>query len=199
MELFYQYSIDIRFQSDIAHNQKETLTAGTDSEFQASTLPKPIKMVEISKFRNTDISNIENHKDHTLVDEYLNENVSITTPVDFNESTTEYIDVSSDSSSSLNDHSKQQTLNNISTEETNVNKRSEFRLSDHPGDQTVQVRMQNTSVTESGATKLIYSVHLGGKPVPAETAARDMALLSPQEVALELGAPVIIQSERKCL
>lgn len=60
----------------------------------------------------------------------------------------------------------------------------------------VQVRMQNTSVSDDGSTRLIYSVHLGGKPVPAETAAKDMALLSPQEVALELGAPVIIQSER---
>ncbi|XP_011306474.1 uncharacterized protein [Fopius arisanus] len=59
----------------------------------------------------------------------------------------------------------------------------------------VQVRMQNTTVLEDGSTRLIYSVHLGGKPVPAETAAKDMALLSSQEVALELGAPVIIQSE----
>ncbi|XP_063988044.1 uncharacterized protein LOC135168089 isoform X3 [Diachasmimorpha longicaudata] len=59
----------------------------------------------------------------------------------------------------------------------------------------VQVRMQNTTVLEDGSTRLIYSVHLGGKPVPAETAAKDMSLLSPQEVALELGAPVIIQSE----
>ncbi|XP_063988047.1 uncharacterized protein LOC135168089 isoform X6 [Diachasmimorpha longicaudata] len=57
------------------------------------------------------------------------------------------------------------------------------------------VRMQNTTVLEDGSTRLIYSVHLGGKPVPAETAAKDMSLLSPQEVALELGAPVIIQSE----
>ncbi|XP_058798915.1 uncharacterized protein LOC131668611 [Phymastichus coffea] len=59
----------------------------------------------------------------------------------------------------------------------------------------VQVRMQNTSKTEAGAMRLIYTVHLGGKPVPAETAAKDMSLLSAQEVALELGAPVIIQSE----
>ncbi|XP_057330134.1 uncharacterized protein LOC130670721 isoform X1 [Microplitis mediator] len=59
----------------------------------------------------------------------------------------------------------------------------------------VQVKMQNTTVQRDGSTKLIYSVHLGGKPVPAETAAKDMALLSSQEVALELGAPVIIQSE----
>ncbi|KAK0076031.1 hypothetical protein PV326_011124, partial [Microctonus aethiopoides] len=59
----------------------------------------------------------------------------------------------------------------------------------------VQVRMQNTTVLNDGSTRLIYSVHLGGKPVPAETAAKDMALLSSQEVALELGAPVIIQSE----
>lgn len=61
----------------------------------------------------------------------------------------------------------------------------------------VEVRMQNTSLTRDGETRLIYSVHLGGEPVPAASAARDMALLSEQEVALELGAPVIIQSERK--
>lgn len=78
-----------------------------------------------------------------------------------------------------------------------ASKYSELRLLDHSAEETVRVRMQNTSVTEGGATRLIYSVHLGGKPVPAETAARDMALLSPQEVALELGAPVLIQSERK--
>ncbi|KAF7987481.1 hypothetical protein HCN44_003243 [Aphidius gifuensis] len=59
----------------------------------------------------------------------------------------------------------------------------------------VQVRMQNTSILDDGSTRLIYSVHLDGKPVPAETAAKDMSLLSSQEVALELGAPVIIQSE----
>lgn len=63
----------------------------------------------------------------------------------------------------------------------------------------VQVRMQNTSTIEGGATRLIYTVHLGGKPVPAETAAKDMALLSAQEVALELGAPIIIQSEREMI
>ncbi|XP_015172713.1 PREDICTED: uncharacterized protein LOC107064500 [Polistes dominula] len=62
-------------------------------------------------------------------------------------------------------------------------------------DGVVQVRMHNTSTIESEGTRLIYSVHLGGKPVPAETAARDMALLSSQEVALELGVPVIIRSE----
>jgi len=73
--------------------------------------------------------------------------------------------------------------------------RSKLRLADSSG--IVKVRMQNTSVIEGGAMRLIYSVHLDGKPVPAETAARDMSLLSPQEVALELGAPVIIQSERE--
>ncbi|XP_011162628.2 uncharacterized protein LOC105197781 isoform X2 [Solenopsis invicta] len=73
--------------------------------------------------------------------------------------------------------------------------RSKLRLADGSIPGIVKVRMQNTSVIEGGAMRLIYSVHLDGKPVPAETAARDMALLSPQEVALELGAPVIIQSE----
>ncbi|XP_024890560.1 uncharacterized protein LOC112466610 isoform X1 [Temnothorax curvispinosus] len=75
----------------------------------------------------------------------------------------------------------------------NIRSRSRFADGSIPG--VVKVRMQNTSVIEGGATRLIYSVHLDDKPVPAETAARDMALLSPQEVALELGAPVIIQSE----
>lgn len=74
---------------------------------------------------------------------------------------------------------------------------SKLRLADGSIAGVVKVRMQNTSVIEGGATRLIYSVHLDGKPVPAETAARDMALLSPQEVALELGAPVIVQSERE--
>lgn len=80
---------------------------------------------------------------------------------------------------------------------SNEGERSKLRLADSTIPGVVKVRMQNTSVIESGATRLIYSVHLDGKPVPAETAARDMALLSPQEVALELGAPVIIQSERE--
>ncbi|XP_071648210.1 uncharacterized protein [Temnothorax longispinosus] len=75
----------------------------------------------------------------------------------------------------------------------NIRSRSRFADGSIPG--VVKVRMQNTTVIEGGATRLIYSVHLDDKPVPAETAARDMALLSPQEVALELGAPVIIQSE----
>ncbi|XP_051157683.1 uncharacterized protein LOC127279398 isoform X1 [Leptopilina boulardi] len=58
----------------------------------------------------------------------------------------------------------------------------------------VQVRMQDIAVIENSNLRLIYSVHLGGKPVPAETAAKDMSLLSSQEVALELGTPVLVQS-----
>lgn len=84
-----------------------------------------------------------------------------------------------------------------SSESESTAVRSKMRLADGSVPGIVKVRMQNTSVIEGGATRLIYSVHLDGKPVPAETAARDMALLSPQEVALELGAPVIIQSERE--
>ncbi|XP_043598516.1 uncharacterized protein LOC122574688 isoform X1 [Bombus pyrosoma] len=139
-------------------------------------------------------------------------NLSVTTSLDFNENTTDYpgqrslqYDLSYNSSSNLfnNLHdrtnnratSREEILNDGGSDSTNTSKYSELRLLDHSGDEAVQVRMQNTSVTDSGATKLIYSVHLGGKPVPAETAARDMALLSPQEVALELGAPVLIQSE----
>ncbi|KAK0167380.1 hypothetical protein PV327_004787 [Microctonus hyperodae] len=93
------------------------------------------------------------------------------------------------------DHSdeilKQYAFNN-SINQKEINSSSRLRTA---GIGIVQVRMQNTTVLNDGSTRLIYSVHLGGKPVPAETAAKDMALLSPQEVALELGAPVIIQSE----
>ena len=145
---------------------------------------------------------------------YSNNNLSTTTSVNFHENTTDYTlqnDPSTFKSSStgynlqddgdIQDNrartSRNEIFNDINSESINASKYSELRSMDHAGDEIVQVRMQNTSVTESGATKLIYSVHLGGKPVPAETAARDMALLSPQEVALELGAPVLIQSERK--
>ncbi|XP_043473962.1 uncharacterized protein LOC122506043 isoform X2 [Leptopilina heterotoma] len=58
----------------------------------------------------------------------------------------------------------------------------------------VQVRMQDVAVMDNSNLRLIYSVHLGGKPVPAEIAAKDMSLLSSQEVALELGTPVLVQS-----
>ncbi|KAK9299649.1 hypothetical protein QLX08_007441 [Tetragonisca angustula] len=147
---------------------------------------------------------------------YSNNNLSTTTSVNFHENTTDYTsqrslqnDASTFKSSStgynlqddgdIQDNrartSRNEIFNDINSESINASKYSELRSMDHAGDEIVQVRMQNTSVTESGATKLIYSVHLGGKPVPAETAARDMALLSPQEVALELGAPVLIQSE----
>jgi len=101
---------------------------------------------------------------------------------------------SSDSKLNTNSTSRNRFNGN---KEASANIRSRLRLADGSIPGIVKVRMQNTSVIEGGATRLIYSVHLDGKPVPAETAARDMALLSPQEVALELGAPVIIQSERK--
>lgn len=152
----------------------------------------------------------------SLVEEKVSydKDLSATTSLDFNENTTEYpgqrslqYDLSFNSSSDLLNDLRDRTNNRATSREeisndggsdsTNTSKYSELRLLDRSGDEAVQVRMQNTSVTDSGATKLIYSVHLGGKPVPAETAARDMALLSPQEVALELGAPVLIQSERK--
>ncbi|KAF3428079.1 hypothetical protein E2986_12623 [Frieseomelitta varia] len=146
---------------------------------------------------------------------YNNNNLS-TTSVNFHENTTDYTSQqslqndaltfkSSSTGYNLQDDGdiqdnraktlRNEILNDINSESINASKYLELRSMDHAGDEIVQVRMQNTSVTESGATKLIYSVHLGGKPVPAETAARDMALLSPQEVALELGAPVLIQSE----
>lgn len=103
----------------------------------------------------------------------------------------------SDSKLDTDSASRSRSTSNNDDKDASANIRSRLRFADGSIPGVVKVRMQNTSVIEGGATRLIYSVHLDGKPVPAETAARDMALLSPQEVALELGAPVIIQSERK--
>ncbi|XP_012063039.1 PREDICTED: uncharacterized protein LOC105626348 [Atta cephalotes] len=98
---------------------------------------------------------------------------------------------SSDSKLNTESISKSQSNDN---EDASTSVRSRLRLADGSIPGVVKVRMQNTSIFE-GAMRLIYSVHLDDKPVLAEMAARDMMLLSPQEVALELGAPVIIQSE----
>ncbi|KYN29094.1 hypothetical protein ALC57_01481 [Trachymyrmex cornetzi] len=98
---------------------------------------------------------------------------------------------SSDSKLNTESISKSQSNDN---EDASTSVRSRLRLADGSIPGVVKVRMQNTTVID-GAMGLIYSVHLDGKPIPAEMASRDMAFLSPQEVALELGAPVIIQSE----
>lgn len=188
-------------------------------------MPNSIKLVQVSTFNNTllQTSNVNDIENHSEMDNFYLKRLSLikdkknvsttTTSIDFNENITNYTNqhslennISFNLSSMM--HNLQDYGNNYSVSEQeisnnvdgkNISNHSKLRLLDHTGEETVQVRMQNTSITESGATKLIYSVHLGGKPVPAETAARDMALLSSQEVALELGAPVLIQSERKCL
>ncbi|XP_006562053.1 uncharacterized protein LOC725992 isoform X2 [Apis mellifera] len=195
----------------------------TNSEAQISTMPNSIKLVQVSTFNNTllQTSNVNDIENHSEMDNFYLKRLSLikdkknvsttTTSIDFNENITNYTNqhslennISFNLSSMM--HNLQDYGNNYSVSEQeisnnvdgkNISNHSKLRLLDRTGEETVQVRMQNTSITESGATKLIYSVHLGGKPVPAETAARDMALLSSQEVALELGAPVLIQSEPK--
>ncbi|XP_044578368.1 uncharacterized protein LOC123261003 isoform X1 [Cotesia glomerata] len=124
---------------------------------------------------------IERHEQTSLNDTKSNE-----TKVDIND---EKIDIVNNQSS----------LSTVKQNISSLNNKTEYYSSSSrlktAGTGIVQVKMQNTSVQQDGSTKLIYSVHLGGKPVPAETAAKDMALLSSQEVALELGVPVIIQSQ----
>lgn len=119
------------------------------------------------------------------------------TYIDETNNSNEQIPRESIPSINLKSDSKSNTdfVSNRSSDDESAGMRSRLRLADGSIPGIVKVRMQNTSVIEGGAMRLIYSVHLDDKPVPAETAARDMALLSPQEVALELGAPVIIQSE----
>lgn len=44
--------------------------------------------------------------------------------------------------------------------------------------------------------EVLYHVSVAGKPVPAVTAAEDMALVSDEEVQVELGYPFIVKAER---
>ncbi|EGI66030.1 PREDICTED: uncharacterized protein LOC105145483 [Acromyrmex echinatior] len=81
------------------------------------------------------------------------------------------------SDSKLNAESISKSRSN-DKEDASTSVRSRLRLADGSIPGVVKVRMQNTSIFE-GAMRLIYSVHLDDKP----------------EVALELGAPVIVQSE----
>ncbi|CAK9813164.1 hypothetical protein ANTPLA_LOCUS7718 [Anthophora plagiata] len=186
------------------------------SKFKSTLFPTP----DISDIRNHNEHAISTRTDDFQLkklnvikeQELSGTNTSTTTAImDFTEDTTDYTsqrylhdDLSVNLPSAVHNSQnlsgnyltpQKQVLSNIDRENVNANERSELRLLDPSKEDIIQVKMQNTSVMENGATKLIYSVHLGGKPVPAETAARDMALLSSQEVALELGAPVLIQSE----
>lgn len=48
-----------------------------------------------------------------------------------------------------------------------------------------------------GAARLLYWVRVRGRPVPAATAAHDMRLISDNEMAAELGLPIITKAERE--
>lgn len=212
---FYKYIITF-FQPEISTSQEVSVNSASSAialpaqvnlKSQASTLVNYNKSVYVDDpFRSKNLNIIEKE---TILS---NKNVTLTTKsTDDSENSTDNLNqqnMQDDASFNLSSvaHKAQvpsenqpvpekQISNVIESEGTEMH--SELRLMDISAVETVHVRMQNTSVTDGGATRLIYSVHLGGKPVPAETAARDMALLSPQEVALELGAPVLIQSERK--
>lgn len=151
------------------------------------------KVIKILKMDNAESSSLESDG-YPIVDSTYSNTNAIDNPRQ-QESAQESIPVDpSDSRSSIDSEVKSRSKEN---EAARMGVRSKLRLTHDSVPGIVKVRMQNTSVIEDGAVQLIYSVHLDGKPVPAETAARDMALLSPQEVALELGAPVIIQSERE--
>ncbi|XP_067000333.2 uncharacterized protein [Anabrus simplex] len=59
----------------------------------------------------------------------------------------------------------------------------------------VSVQLLNMTSREPGATELLYSVHVAGKPVLAHTAAADMRLVSDSEVTAELGYPILTKAE----
>ena len=61
----------------------------------------------------------------------------------------------------------------------------------------VYVRVHNLTVTDDGNLELVYSVRVAGKPILATTAAKDMRLVSDNEVTAELGYTVITKAERK--
>ncbi|CAK9821272.1 hypothetical protein ANTRET_LOCUS36 [Anthophora retusa] len=152
------------------------LRVETNSEPQVSTIPEPAKELQLSKFKSTlfptpDISDIRNHNEHAIS----------TRTGDFQLKKLNVI--------------KEQELSGTNTSTTTA-------IMDYTEDTTdyTSQRYLHDDVSDNLPSAVHNSQNLsGGKPVPAETAARDMALLSSQEVALELGAPVLIQSERLIL
>ncbi|CAK9821273.1 hypothetical protein ANTRET_LOCUS36 [Anthophora retusa] len=148
------------------------LRVETNSEPQVSTIPEPAKELQLSKFKSTlfptpDISDIRNHNEHAIS----------TRTGDFQLKKLNVI--------------KEQELSGTNTSTTTA-------IMDYTEDTTdyTSQRYLHDDVSDNLPSAVHNSQNLsGGKPVPAETAARDMALLSSQEVALELGAPVLIQSE----
>lgn len=61
----------------------------------------------------------------------------------------------------------------------------------------VVVYVHNRTSKNTDELELVYTVHVGGKPVLAVAAAEDMKLVSNTEVTAELGYPVITKAERK--
>jgi hypothetical protein len=61
----------------------------------------------------------------------------------------------------------------------------------------VAVYVHNRTSKNADELQLIYTVHVGGKPVLAVAAAEDMKLVSNTEVTAELGYPVITKAERE--
>lgn len=59
------------------------------------------------------------------------------------------------------------------------------------------VYVHNRTSKNTDELELVYTVHVGGKPVLAVAAAEDMKLVSNTEVTAELGYPVITKAERK--
>lgn len=43
---------------------------------------------------------------------------------------------------------------------------------------------------------IIYTVSINGNPIPANTAANDMRLLTTREIIAELGRPILTKAER---
>lgn len=57
--------------------------------------------------------------------------------------------------------------------------------------------VHNRTSKNADELQLLYTVHVGGKPVLATAAAEDMKLVSTTEVTAELGYPVITKAERE--
>lgn len=63
----------------------------------------------------------------------------------------------------------------------------------------VNVHIYNISKHNDNEVEVIYHVLVSGHPVVATTAASDMRLVSDEEVASELGYPILTKAERKHL
>lgn len=108
----------------------------------------------------------------------------------------EFLNISSPLRARLQRSIVENELDN-SNNSSDVVKRDIYPMEPPPPVEVFLYNISKDNMNYTDSLRVIYWVSVGGRPVPARTAARDMLLLADAEVAAELGYPVTTKAERK--